>query len=35
LPSARAFKPDPESLTWTGHELIAVSPTGFIALQAP
>ena len=34
LPSARRFKPEPESLTWTGHELIALSPTGIIALQA-
>jgi hypothetical protein len=34
LPSARRFKPDPESLTWTGRELIAVSPTGLIALEA-
>jgi hypothetical protein len=34
LPSARVFKPEPESLTWTGHELIALSPTGIIALQA-
>jgi hypothetical protein len=33
LPSARRFKPEPESLTWTGHELIAVTPTGLIALQ--
>ncbi len=35
LPSARHFKPEPESLTWTGHELIAVSPTGLFALEAP
>lgn len=32
LPSARLFKPEPESLTWTGSELIASTPTGFIAL---
>jgi hypothetical protein len=32
LPSARRFKPEPQSLTWTGRELIAVSPTGLIAL---
>ena len=32
LPSARRFKPQPESLTWTGHELIAASPDGMLAL---
>ena len=32
LPSARRFKPELESLTWTGRELIAVSSTGLIAL---
>lgn len=32
LASARRFKPEPESLTWTGKELIALSPTGLIAL---
>jgi hypothetical protein len=32
LPSARRFKPEPESLTWTGRELIALSPNGLIAL---
>jgi hypothetical protein len=32
LPSARRFTPQPESLTWTGSELIAQSPDGWIAL---
>ncbi len=32
LPSARRFKPQPESLIWTGAALIAVSPDGLIAL---
>jgi hypothetical protein len=32
LASARRFKPEPESLTWTGRELIALSPTGLFAL---
>jgi len=32
LPSARRLLPQPESLTWTGSELIAQSPVGLIAL---
>ena len=32
LPSARRYMPQPESLTWTGHQLIAASPTGLITL---
>ncbi len=32
LPSARRFRPQPEWLAWTGHELVAVTPTGLIAL---
>ncbi len=32
LPSARRYRPQPESLTWTGRELIALSPDRVIAL---
>jgi hypothetical protein len=32
LPSARRFKPEPQALTWTGRELIALSSNGSIAL---
>ena len=32
LPSARRYRPQPESLTWTGRELIALSPDRVITL---
>jgi hypothetical protein len=33
LPSARQFKPDPESLTWTGRELLLWAATGPLILD--